>query len=181
MKLTNIGVIMKNKLMFVLLISGIILSPMGVYAMDYEAGATGTSISRTAPSIQPDVEKVAPPFPSLGSMKLSDGERLQKIGDDWVNKAGTIRIPAPKGGGQNPMVFEDGEQETLIAYSRSGWFGTMRPYSSKGDITSQFPANPFWGGTHHLFIVDYSGPTINAFPYIEESRVPSAAPAPTLQ
>ncbi|MBL8676070.1 MAG: hypothetical protein JNJ47_01390 [Alphaproteobacteria bacterium] len=174
---------MTKKFMFILLMSGVILSPMGVYAMDDEGGAPGTSISRAAPSAQADIEKVAPPFPSLGSMKLSDGERLQKIGDDWVNKAGTIRIPAPKGGGQTPIVFEDGEQKTLTAYNSRGFFGSMRPYSSKGDITNQFPGNPFWAGTHHLFIVNSLGrpPTIEAFPYIDESRVPSAAPAPTLQ
>ncbi|MBX9621243.1 MAG: hypothetical protein K2X28_04335 [Alphaproteobacteria bacterium] len=151
--------------------------------MNYEAGAPKTSASRAAPSTQPDVEKVAPFFPSLGNMKLLDGERLQKEGDDSVNKAGTIRIPAPKAGSHDLIVLEDGEQETLHAYSPTGYLGTMRRASSKGDITSQFPLNIFWGGAHYIFIVGNSGrvPTVTAFPYIEVPRVPSAAPAPTLQ
>ena len=37
---------MTKKFIFILLMSGIILSPMGAYAMDDEGGAPGTSISR---------------------------------------------------------------------------------------------------------------------------------------
>ena len=48
-KIFNIGVIMTKKLMFVLLMSGFILSPIGAYAMD-EEGAPQTSISRPTPS-----------------------------------------------------------------------------------------------------------------------------------
>ncbi|MDI9638463.1 hypothetical protein QPK87_03230 [Kamptonema cortianum] len=38
---------MKRKLMFVLLMSGVILSPMGAYAMNDEGGVPRTSISRS--------------------------------------------------------------------------------------------------------------------------------------
>lgn len=41
---------MTKKLLFVLLLSGVIFSPMGAYAMDEEGGMPGSSISRTAPS-----------------------------------------------------------------------------------------------------------------------------------
>lgn len=41
---------MTKKLMFVLLISGVILSPMGAYAMDSEREMPGSSISRPASS-----------------------------------------------------------------------------------------------------------------------------------
>jgi hypothetical protein len=172
---------MLRKLIFSLLLSGVILSPLGVYAMDDE-GAPTTSFSRAAPSTQPDVEKVAPPF-SIPGMKILDGEHLQKIGDDWVNEAGTIRIPVQERETFSPIAFEDGKKLTLSPVSHSGFLGGITSRLIEGDITRKFPDNNIWEGTHYLFIVDRSGkvPTVNAFPYINESRVPSAAPAPTLQ
>lgn len=155
--------------MFFLLISGVILSPMGVYAMDDEGGAPTSSISRAAPSTQPDVEKVAPPF-SIPGMKISDGERLQKIGDDWINEAGTIRLPAPKRNGLPPMANYSGKEEFLGALTDRGAHATEKHRLVEGDITKQYPNNPVWAGEHHLFIMNYSGgiPAINVFPIIRE-------------
>ncbi|MDI9635409.1 hypothetical protein QPK87_21360 [Kamptonema cortianum] len=44
-----------KKLIFILLMSGVILSPLGVYAMNEEPGAPSTSVSKTLP---PDIQQL---------------------------------------------------------------------------------------------------------------------------
>lgn len=64
---------MKRNLIFVLLMSGVILSPMGAYAMDEEGGMPGSSISRTAPSakiIEEGIDANGKPFTVVKEEKI---------------------------------------------------------------------------------------------------------------
>lgn len=168
---------MSKKLIFILLMSGVILSPMTVHAMDDEGGAPKTSISRASPSTQPGVEESVPPI-SIRGMTVSPGERLKLKGDEFVNNAGTIAVSRGATKGEHKAI-ENGDVDFISTIT------------SNGAPTSAFPLFPgmsappleehpgLWQGQHYIFEVEPSGSVI-AFPYVKGSAVPLAAPAPQI-
>lgn len=175
---------MKKKLIFALLMSGVILSPLGVYAMD-EEGAPGSSISRAGP--------VAPI--SVPGLKVLPGEHLEMVvtpskirGNllirdtrmDWENKDVSLSefIQKPENKLYNSITvraWDSGKMSDLTLLDPST--GKPAPFTSltKGEeripildqlLVSNFPA--IWKGPHHLFRVTKEG--IDVFPYTSEQQ-----------
>jgi hypothetical protein len=172
---------MVKKLIFILLMSGVMLSPKGAYAMDDEGGTSKALSSRSAPSSQRGVDEPVPPI-SIRGLIVSPGEHLKLKGDEFVNNAGTIVLPATTTRSTthwvfSPLVYENGEKGSLFNVSSDGPHA-MLPMVSAEEHIAEHPGT--WIGPHHIFRVGKSG-SIDAFPYIRTSRVPSAAPAPTLR
>ncbi len=184
-KFINIGVIMTKKLIFILLMSGVVLSPMGVYAME-EEGMPGSSISKAAP--------VAPI--SVPGLKVLPGEHLERVvtptkirnghfivrdtRTDWENKDVVLPeyIQKPEDKLYNSITIRAWDSDkysdlTLLDPST----GKLAPFTSltKGEekipildqlLVSEFPAT--WKGPHHLFRVTKDG--IDVFPYTSEQH-----------
>lgn len=165
--------------------------------MDDEERAPNAFVSRPASSRQqlstlPSIDEPVAPL-SMRDMIIAPGERLLKRDDDFVNKAGTIVLP-PMGPFDKydafmPIVIENGEKNSLrhelpLGGYDGGSLGGVYPQSKGKQMhIAQFPDIGVWVGAHHVFRVNkppYGPVSIDAFPFIDASKVPSAAPAPSL-
>jgi hypothetical protein len=161
---------MTKKLIFTLLLSGVILSPMGAYAMNEHEEPTAPGVASS--SRQPNVaEQVAPDFKYKG-YQVSAGEHLLPVPEGWVNKARTIFVmkePDPTNPNFIPVVIAKGKKEGLLSSpiadtpeGRQALIG-MNAYMRRhpGMSIDKFPG--LWIGPDYAVEVDAAGGLV-AFP-----------------
>lgn len=153
---------MKKKSLFALLLSGAMLSPIAVYAMDDTEALTS---------------------PTIRGLKFSPGESLKRDGDHWTNNAGTIMIPA---------IIRTGPETTDVNGIFASVEGNLEDMYRVGDDGLPYTRMPFWDGTRlgewrtELFkagnyIFEITKDHAHAYPILRRTQTPSAAPAPALR